>query len=132
MTINGILPRSGHAGGLARAVPTLHHNRDTRGLRRAPVRQCRFLAASDHGHDPRAPPPRGRLRGDAASNASKEKNSIARKFAILFSNSIDATPRRVASRIFLMSDKIVVGSSGCDSVTAGLRARTPTARDGSA
>jgi hypothetical protein len=89
--------------------PRLHHNRDTRGLRRAPVRQRRFLATSVDTGDPRAAPPRG-LEEERPLDCLLERK-IARRFPMSFSNSVDGTPRRVASRIFLMSDKLVVGSS---------------------
>src|SRR5262245_64766363 len=42
------------------------------------------------------------------------ERKIAQIFPMSFSNSDDGTPRRVASRIFLMSDKLVVGSSELD------------------
>src|SRR5262245_5942226 len=72
-------------------ITTVTHGPAARptGPRRAPVRQRQFLAAS----------------------FSKGKKFNCRENSDVVSNSIDTTSKRVASRIFLMSDKIVVGSS---------------------
>src|SRR6516225_3360862 len=53
------------------------------------------------------------FRGEAPARLvfSKGKKFDCAKISDVVSDSIDTTPKRVASRIFLMSDKIVVGSS---------------------
>jgi hypothetical protein len=95
MTINNIRPRSGMRAVLPALFPAC-----TTTVTHGACGERRFGSVDLWLHlimvdtdDPRAAPPRGLLRGDAASIGS----SIARKFPISFSNSIDATPRRVAS-----------------------------------
>src|SRR5262249_4192854 len=95
MTINAILPCSGMRARLPAPLPAR-------------------ITIVIHGA-------RGETHGPAASAGPAapifgsiflEKKKIdCAKISDVVSNSIDATPKRVASRIFLMSDKIVVGSS---------------------
>jgi hypothetical protein len=75
MTINDILPRFGHAGGLARAVPSLHHNRDTRacGERRFGNADFWLHLIMVDTDDPRAAPPRGLLEATPPRLAPRKK-----------------------------------------------------------